>query len=185
MYEQCVVGVYDSLEQAERGVRTLERGGFPIEQASLIASGLRGRPGLEAELAIEDDSVRDAAIGAGLGGVLGVLVGIGAIVVTGVGAVFFAGPVAGGLTAGIVGAFLGSMAGWGVHHQHIEHYEECVKKGKVLVIAHGSPLDLTAAERILRETDAAEVRLHARSGSESPEVLGRPAPAGVLHAPWK
>jgi uncharacterized membrane protein len=185
MNDECVVGVYDTLEKAEQAVWILKRGDFPISQVSLIAHGSLDNLEAAERLAMEDDSVYDAALGAGLGGVLGVLVGIGAIVVSEIGAVFLAGPIAGGLTAGIVGAFLGGMAGWGVHEQHIRRYEQAIKEGKVLVMAGGSPLQLRDAEKILKETDALEVHLHVRTSSESPEVFRRQAPAAVSPAPVK
>ncbi len=185
MNDECVVGVYDTLDRAEQAIRILKRGDFPIEQVSLIASGSLGKPELVERLATEDDSVFDAALGAGLGGVLGVLVGAGAIVVSEIGAVFLAGPVAGGLTAGIVGAFLGCMAGWGVHQQHIRRYEQAVREGKVLVMAGGNPLQLRVAEKILKETDVLEVHLHVRTSSESPEVFQQQVPAAASPTPVK
>ena len=169
MYEECVVGVYDSLDKAELALRILRRGDFPSEQASLVASRLADHPELARELEMGDDSIRDAAIGAGLGGLVGVLAGLGAVASAG-GPVFIFGPVAAGLTAATVGAFLGSMAGWGVHQQDIQHYEQCIARGKTLVVANGSPLELVDAKRILQETDAIEVRVHARTSSEAPEV---------------
>lgn len=173
MNQECVVGVYDSLKQAAQAIHILDRGGFPTRQVSVIASGRLDKPELVQNLPIADDSLRDAAIGAGLGGILGVVAGIAATAVSGVGIVFALGPFAGGLTGATVGAYLGGLAGWAVHHQHIEHYELCVKNGQVLVIAIGAPLELDHAERMLKETDAAEVRLYARTCSESPEVLAR------------
>jgi len=170
MNEECVVGVYESLKKAEQAVRILRRGDFPWEQVSLVSSGLADKPEVAQVLEMGDDSIRDAAIGAGLGGVVGVLAGLGAVAVCGVGAIFMFGPVAAGLTAATVGAFLGGLAGWGVHRRDIEHYEQCIKNGSVLVVANGSPLELVDAKRILQETDAAEVRMHARTSSEAPEV---------------
>lgn len=170
MNEECVVGVYESLHKAEQAVWILRRGDFPQQQISLVSSGLTEKPELTRELEMGDDSVRDAAIGAGLGGVVGVLAGLGAVAVSGVGAIFMFGPVAVALTAATVGAYLGGLAGWGVHRRDIEHYEHCIKNGSVLVVANGSPLELVDAKRILQETDAAEVRMHARTSSEAPEV---------------
>ena len=172
MNEECVMGVYDSLRQAEQAVRILHRADFPTQQISLVAASLADRPGLVEEFNLGDDSVRDAAIGAGLGGVVGLLGGIAAAVVSGMGiVVFLAGPIGVAALGTIVGAFLGGIAGWGVHKEHIQHYEQCVQNGKVLVIANGNPLEVVEAERILKETDVAEVHLHSRTSSDSPEVL--------------
>lgn len=168
MNDECVIGVYDSHDKAEQAVRILQRGDFPPAQISLIAPGIFDKAELAQEL--EDDSVRDAAIGAGLGGALGLLGAGGVLAASGVGGVFLFGPIAAGLTGATVGAFLGGLTGWGVHHRDIEHYEQCVNNRQTLILVHGSPVELVDAERILKETDAAEVRLHAQTSSEAPEV---------------
>jgi hypothetical protein len=171
MSEECVVGVYESLPKAEVAVHVLRRADFPAAQISLVTATSDLNPELLQEIKMGDDSVRDAAIGAGLGGVLGVVAGLGAMMVSGLGLVFLVGPIGGGLFGSVVGGYLGSFAGWGVHAEHIRHYERCVRDGNVLVIAHGTPLELDRAERILRETDVNEVHLHAKNSADSPEVL--------------
>jgi hypothetical protein len=172
MSDECVAAVYDSLEKAEQAVHILRRADFPAEQISLAVSRLEENPKLVEELEMGDDSPRDAAIGAGLGGLLGVLGGISMVFAFGLGAVFLLGPIGVGLLGSAVGAFLGAMSGWGVHEKQIRHYEQCVKEGKVVVIAHGSPVELDHASRILKETDVAELHVHARNSSDSGEVSG-------------
>jgi hypothetical protein len=169
--EEFVVGVYDSLQPAEQAVRILKRAEFRTEKISLVATSLKNQPLLREELRTGDDSVRDAAVGAGLGGILGLLAGIGlaAFPVAGM-IVFLVGPIGGAATGTIVGGLVGSMVGWGVHKDHLDHYEQLVREGKVLIVLNGNPIELAHAERILRETDALEVKLHARTGSEAPEV---------------
>ncbi len=167
---ESVVAVYGSLAQAEQAVHVLRRAGFPIENVSLIAPGLPGGLEFAEGLRIGDDSVRDAAIGAGLGGVLGLLAGIGFLTMSGLGVVFVAGSLAMGLTGMTVGAFLGSFVGWGIHEDHARHYERCVKNGMALVIANGNPLEMVHVDRILKETDATEVHLHASASDDSAEV---------------
>jgi hypothetical protein len=170
--EECVVAVYGSSPQAEQAVRILKRAEFRTEQISLVASSLQNKPELREELRTGDDSVRDAAIGAGLGGILGLLAGIGlaAIPVAGL-IVFLVGSIGGAATGSIVGGLVGSMVGWGVRKDQLVHYEQLVRDGKILLVVNGgNPLDLAHAERILRETDATEVNLHARTSSDAPEV---------------
>ncbi len=169
--EEFVVGVYSSLPLAEQAVRILKRAEFRTERISLVATSLKNQPLLQEELRTGDDSVRDAAVGAGLGSILGLLAGIGlaAFPVAGM-IVFLVGPIGGAATGTIVGGLVGSMVGWGVHKDHLDHYEQLVREGKVLVVLNGNPLELAHAERILRETDAVEVNLHARTGSDAPEV---------------
>ncbi len=171
MKEECVVGVYDSIERAERAVRILKLADFRPEQISIVASNRKAKPEVVEELKLGDDSVRDAAVGAGLGGILGILAGIGLAVSPIAGMiVFLIGPIGGAATGTVVGGLVGAMFGWGVRKDQIESYEQMVRAGKVLVIVNGNPLELVHAERILRETQVAEVNLHSREGSDAPEV---------------
>jgi len=170
MAEECIAAVYDSVHKAQEAVHILDRAEFPSDQISLVTTGLKEQPELVQELEMGDDSLRDAAIGGGLGTVVGMLAGLGCVVVSGVG-IFLVGPLA--AVGGITGAFLGGIAGWGVHTEHIHHYEKLVKQGKVLVIAHGDPLELVQAERILAETDVSELHVHAKTGDDSPEIVGK------------
>lgn len=171
MKDECVVGVYDSLRQAELAVRVLKEADFGADKVSVVSSSRDLKLGPKEELKLGDDSVRDAAVGAGLGGVLGLLAGIGLMAFPIAGAiVFLVGPLAGAAAGTVVGGLVGGMIGWGVRHDQIEHYEQAVRSGKVLVVVNGDPIETAHAERILRETDAGEVNLHARTESDSPEV---------------
>ncbi|QDU74634.1 hypothetical protein Pan97_16460 [Bremerella volcania] len=170
MSEECVVAVYASLEKGQQAVHTLDRGDFPAKQISLVTRPLEEQPEVMEDIALGDDSARDAAIGAGLGAILGVLAGVAVTVVSGLGAVFLAGPIGGGIVGAAAGAFLAGLKGWGVHQEHIHHYQNRVKEGDVLVIAHGDPLELVHAHKILTETDPVELHTYAKTSSETPEI---------------
>ena len=107
MYDECVVAVYEDIEHARMAVHILHRSDFPSPQVSLVASHLENRPELEAELNYGDDSVQDAFIGAGLGGVLGMLAGTSIMALATGGVALVAGPLAGLATGAIVGASWG------------------------------------------------------------------------------
>ena len=170
MSEECVVAVYGNAAEAKEAVHILQRGGFPMQQVSLVTTGLKDRPEVTEDLEMGDDSIADAAVGAGLGAVVGVLAGVAAAMVSGLGLVFLIGPVGGGALGVMTGAFLGALGGWGVHEQKIRHYEELIKAGKALVIAHGNPLQLEEADRMLKETEPEELHVYAKTDSEAPEV---------------
>ena len=59
---------------------------------------------------------------------------------------------------------LGALAGWGVSTQHILKYEEHLKAGKYLVIAHGSPMEMERAHRIMHGTGAQDLHHHRDTG---------------------
>jgi hypothetical protein len=85
--------------------------------------------------------------------------------------VLVAGPLAAGLLGameGIVagaasGGLLGALIGWGVSKQHIIKYEEHLKGGRYLVIAHGSAGEVTRARDILQHTKTHELTVHAEA----------------------
>jgi hypothetical protein len=110
-----------------------------------------------------DISERTAIGGAALGGLMGFLLASPLLMIPGLGPVLIAGPIAAGMTGAIVGGFLGGMAGWGVHADRIQEYEEKVRAGSALVVVSGEPDDVATAKQILEETEAQEVHLHATS----------------------
>jgi hypothetical protein len=171
MVDECVVAVYATLDKAHEAVHRLTDSGFPAGQVSLVTLGLKDKPEVVEQLKLRDDSLYDAAVAAGLGGVLGILGGLSVMVLSGLGAVFLVGPVGGGILGGIAGGFIGAMAGWGVHEHQIERYQRLVEAGHVLVIAHGDPLPLVQAHRLLAETGPSEIHTYSRAGDELPETV--------------
>lgn len=167
MSEQSVVGVYSSMEQVEDAVRKLDKGGFPITQVSVIAKDLESEKQVHGYVSAGDVAKRGAASGAWFGGLFGLLVGSAFIWVPGFGPLMVAGAFAAallgtveGAAAGAVGgALLGALAGWGVSKRHIVKYEQDVRSGKYLVIAHGSAAEADKARGIL--------------GGTTPEALDR------------
>lgn len=169
MAEECVIAVYGSPKAASDAVHILHRGGFPTKQITVVAADADDECEVQDDLKMGDDSIRDAAIGAGLGGVLGVLAGVSVMAVTGLGLVFLIGPVGGGIVGALTGGLMGGLAGSGVHKSQIEHYKECLHHDQVLLIVEGNPLELSRADRILHETEVIELRMHAKTDSEAPE----------------
>jgi uncharacterized membrane protein len=170
---ECVVGVYDSIEKAEVAHRALLAAGLTSDHVSIVKRHIDEQGETAAQLKLGDDSAREAVIGGTLGGLAGVAGAATLLSITGIGLVLLTGPIV-ALTGAIVGAFLGAMRGWGVHDTQIREYEKLVEEGKVLVVVAGGPTEAEKAERLLRETKAAHVRLHAQSSTDSPEIDDRP-----------
>jgi outer membrane lipoprotein SlyB len=173
MDQQSVVAVYESRDDAREAVHILKRAGISHDHISLVAPRQPGDPDSIDELKFGDDSIRDAGVGAGVGGLVGLLSGAIVLAATGGGAAFIVGPLAAGATGAIVGALLGAMEGWGVHRHRLQEYEDAIEQGKILVIVHGDPETVSQAERLLQETQSKEIHMHARTGDDSPEVDDR------------
>lgn len=168
MAQQSIIGVYDTLGQAEDAVRTLDRAGFPIRQVSILARDLTSERQVNGFLTAGDVATEGAGTGAWLGGLFGLLVGAAFIWVPGFGPLIVAGPlaaaIAGGVEGAVVGAagggLLGALVGWGVSRDHVLKYEERLRGGQYLVVAHGSTNDVVRAGEILRATPVSDLRRH-------------------------
>ncbi len=163
MAEECVIAVYDNTQSAKSAIDKLIASGFPQQNISLVTASLKNEPAaVKQAIEFGDESEKDAVIGAGIGAAIGALGGGTVVTFAGLG-VLIAGPLA-ALTGVVVGGLIGSIAGWSVHKDHIAKYEQKIKSGKVLVIAHGSdPRKVAEAEKILQATKPSEIHLYAKS----------------------
>jgi hypothetical protein len=152
---RTVVAIYDDFQSANNAVRELVDGGFPRDNISIIASNNEGDYGYKgtAKDTAGDETVADetgtgagvgAGIGAAVGGIGGLLVGLGALTIPGIGPVIAAGPLAvalstltgagvGAVAGGVTGGLLGALIGLGIPEQEAEYYAEGVRRGGVLV----------------------------------------------------
>lgn len=158
------------MAKAKDAVRALERSSFPSDQVSLAARNVAAETSADEPLQSGDEMEQDAATGAGVGGLVGVLLAAPLLTIPGVGPALVAGPLAGGLTGAIVGGIVGAMSGWGVHEDHVRQYEQQIRDGKVLVIANGNPADVADAQQVLRNAHPHDIELHAPTSADSPEV---------------
>jgi hypothetical protein len=166
MNHESVVAVYENLEQARLAAHILERSDFPTDQVSLITSHLEEHADLEADLQAGEDGVQNVMVGAGLGSLIGVLAGA-ALIAFGGTVALVVGPLAGLVAGAIGGGFLGAMEGWGVHNHRITHYESLVKAGHPLVVAHGDPLQVAEAYRLLQQTGMKELHVYSTSDDDA------------------
>jgi hypothetical protein len=118
-----------------------------------------------------DVAKSSARTGAWVGGIFGLLAGAAFLWVPGFGPLVVAGSLTAALLGGVEGAVTGAAAtgvlGWlfslGISRAQILKYEESVKAGKYLVIAHGSADDVTKAKQILAGTKPAELNVHGQA----------------------
>jgi hypothetical protein len=168
MADQSVVGVYDAMSDAENAVHTLNQAGFPIRQVSIVGQNLQSESQIHGYVTAGDVAKGSAKTGAWLGGLFGLLIGAAFLWVPGIGPLFVAGPFSAMLLGGIEGAaagaagagLLGALVGWGVSKKHILKYEQHLRGGKYLVIAHGSAEQVEKARTILQNTGPTELNLH-------------------------
>jgi hypothetical protein len=103
-----------------------------------------------------------ATAGGVVGGTLGLLAGIGAIAIPGLGPFIAAGPImatlAGLGAGGAVGGLLGALSGLGIPEYEAKRYEGRVKNGGVLLAVHCDTSDqVSRAKTVLKDSGAEDV----------------------------
>jgi hypothetical protein len=114
---KTVVGTYDNIQTAYAVANDLISAGYSRNDISVIANDAKNEyapyVGTTTATTVDtgDDVAKGAGIGAALGGLGGLLVGLGALAIPGVGPVIAAGPLLAALTGAGVGAVTGGIVG--------------------------------------------------------------------------
>jgi hypothetical protein len=159
-----VFGIYQSAEHAERAVDSLIAAGYSSSAISVLLPDSRSTQ----EFAHEKDTKAPEGTTAGvttggvIGGTLGVLAGIGALAIPGVGPLIAAGPIMAGLAGlgvgGAVGGLVGALIGMGIPEYEAKRYEGQVKGGGTLLSVHCDTSEqISRAKDLLRGTGAADI----------------------------
>jgi hypothetical protein len=170
---QTLVALYDTLQAAEQAVRDLRAAGVSDRDISLMASDAHGDyarslTGAPADADAASATEKGVGLGAALGGLGGLLVGLGALTIPGIGPVLAAGPLAtavaalagasaGALAGGAAGGLLGALVDAGLPHDEAAFYAEGVRRGGTLVAVR-APDDLHDRVRsVLQQNGAVDL----------------------------
>lgn len=164
---KTIVGLYDDVATARRVVEELAAAGFERGDISLVANNqmtgttTTGTTGGDGE-AMAEGAAGGALVGGALGGLGGLLLGLGALAIPGIGPVVAAGPIVAGLTGAGIGAAVGGLAGalinWGVPEEEAEFYAEGVRRGGTLVAVKSDDSDVNEALAIMNRFGPVDVR---------------------------
>lgn len=170
----AVFGIYGNSAQAERAVDELVQAGFPSADISVLLQDYRGTRDFAhtKDTKAPEGTTTGVTAGGIVGGTLGVLAGIGAIAIPGVGPFIAAGPIMAGLAGlgvgGAVGGIIGALVGMGIPEYEAKRYEGRLKSGGVLLSVHCDTSDeISRAKEILKHSGAEDV---ASSGESSHDV---------------
>lgn len=161
---KAVFGIYKTRAEAEAAVTSLQIDGFSTADVSVLlpqsgnAQDLAHVKGSKAP----EGAAAGASTGAVIGGTLGLLAGIGALAIPGVGPLIAAGPImaamAGLGVGGAVGGIAGSLIGLGMPEYEAKRYEGYVKNGGILLSVHTHTSEQTEkAIECLKRTGAQDV----------------------------
>jgi uncharacterized protein (TIGR02271 family) len=169
---KTVIGTYRDMETAIAVVNDLVNGGFHRNSISVIANDADKKYSsyIDNEGAA-DDTAKGAGIGAAIGGLGGLLLGLGALAIPGVGPVIAAGPLAAALAGAGIGAVTGGIIGalvdLGIPEESAEIYAESVRRGNALVAAQVEDQRVDEATRIMKRTGLIDIEREAQGWRSS------------------
>lgn len=140
--KKSVIAIVETQIQAERIVGELQQRGIASSDISVLFPDKRGTKDFAHEHNTKAPEGAVAGVGAGgvIGGTLGLLAGIGALAIPGVGPFIAAGPLMGALSGAAAGAAVGGVAGGliglGIPEYEAKTYEGKVRGGNILIAVH-------------------------------------------------
>jgi len=160
---QTLTRLYDNHDAAAAVVNQLEASGVPHSDISIVSNDADGRliGGDTTDDAAATGAGTGASIGTVLGGGAGLLAGIGALAIPGVGPIVAAGWLVAALTGAGVGAaaggLLGSLTGAGVSEEDSHVYAEGVRRGGTLVTVRADDAQAARLQTMLDGTMPVDV----------------------------
>ena len=162
--QKRAVGVFSSRREAETALHELRASGFSMDKVNVVSKNAE-REGEIAGVDVNDrtgnkadeGATAGAVTGGALGGLGGLLVGLGALAIPGIGPVMLAGAAAtavatalsGGAIGAAAGGLVGALAGLGIPEERANVYNDRLSSGDYLVFVDGTETEIQRAEAIL------------------------------------
>jgi hypothetical protein len=177
--KKAVIGIASSHAQAERIVEALQSANFSKNDISALFPDKQGTRDFahEQNTKAPEGAVVGVSAGGAVGGALGLLAGIGALAIPGLGPFIAAGPIMAALSGAAAGATLGgitgALVGLGIPEVEAKQYEAKVASGNILLSVHVENNDeRDKAKKILENGGAQDVK---NIGEQSVPSQQRPA----------
>jgi hypothetical protein len=169
----AVFGIYKTPGIAEAAVDHLLAKGFTNSAISVLLQDDDSTRAFahEKNTKAPEGTTAGVTTGGVIGGTLGLLAGIGALAIPGVGPLIAAGPIVASLAGlgvgGAVGGMVGALVGLGIPEYEAKRYEGAVKGGGVLLSVHcDTPEQVDSAKAALKETGAQDIASSSESVSD-------------------
>ena len=170
--KRSVLCLVDTEDQAAAIVEKLRTAGFSDNDISVLFpdKGSTRDFAHKKETKMPEGATIGAGTGGAVGGTIGLLAGIGALAIPGLGPFIAAGPIMAALSGGAIGAGVGGLAGalvgLGIPEYEAKRYEGLVKNGGVLLSVHcDTSQQIKRAEDLLRGTGAEDISSTSESAS--------------------
>lgn len=162
--KKAVMCIVQERNSAESIVKELQGAGFPNEDISVLFPNKSGSKDFAHEHNTKAPEGAITGVGAGgvLGGTFGLLVGIGALAIPGLGPFIAAGPLLAALSGAAAGATVGGIAGalvgMGIPEIEAKRYEGKIKSGNLLISVHTETSgDKKRVEAIFKAAQAEDI----------------------------
>ena len=173
----AVFGIYKSSAQAESAVNRIVQSGFSNNDISVLFPDSHSSKEFahEKNTKAPEGTATGVTTGGVVGGTLGLLAGIGALAIPGLGPFIAAGPIMAALAGlgvgGAVGGLIGALVGMGIPEYEAKRYEGRVKDGGVLLSVHCDTSDeVSRAKDLLKQTGAEDISSAGEKAVSSHEV---------------
>ena len=160
----AVFGIYKSGAQAERAVDQIAAAGFSHNDISVLLPDNQSSKEFAHEKSTKapEGTTTGVTTGGGVGGTLGLLAGIGALAIPGLGPFIAAGPIMAALAGlgvgGAVGGIIGALVGMGIPEYEAKRYEGAVKNGNILISVHTEDAkEREAAKKVFESANAKDI----------------------------
>jgi len=174
----AVFGIYRTPEDAERAVDALMGAGFASSAISVLLPDNESTRAFahHKDTKAPEGTAAGVTTGGVIGGALGVLAGIGALAIPGVGPLIAAGPIVAGLAGlgvgGAVGGLVGALIGMGIPEYEAKRYEGRVKDGGTLLSVHCDTSDqVSRAKDLLKSSGAQDISSTSEASAAKPDEL--------------
>jgi hypothetical protein len=171
--KKAVMCIVQSRSLAETVVGQLQDAGFSNNDISVLFPDKTGTKDFAHEHHTKAPEGAVAGVGAGgaVGGTIGLLAGIGALAIPGLGPFIAAGPLLAALSGAAAGAAVGGVAGalvgMGIPEIEAKRYEGKIKGGNLLVSVHTeSGEEIKRAENIFKAAKADDVCTTSESSAQ-------------------
>ena len=159
---QAVYGIANTTQQANAIVERLQTTGFLNDDISVLFPDQEGTRDFahEKHTKAPEGLATGGVAGMGVGGALGLLAGIGALAIPGVGPFIAAGPIMGALSGaavgGATGGLIGGLVGLGIPEFEAKQYEDKVRAGNILISVHAEDAKSRSRAKDILETAGAK-----------------------------
>jgi len=162
--KNAVYGIANTSELAETIVANLQSAGFSNSDISVLFPDKKGTRDFahEKNTKAPEGATTGGLTGMGVGGAIGLLAGLGALAIPGVGPFIAAGPIMGALSGaavgGATGGLIGALIGLGIPELEAKQYEGKVQAGNILISVHTEDrAERSRAKQILETCGAQDV----------------------------